>query len=64
AGGLTPADVPRWLAAGVDAVALGNCLFSLAAVGAEGSVSARLHPDLEPLLAQLGGRAIREELST
>jgi 2-dehydro-3-deoxyphosphogluconate aldolase / (4S)-4-hydroxy-2-oxoglutarate aldolase len=64
AGGLTPADVPRWLSAGVDAVALGNCLFSLAAVGAEGSASARLHPDLEPLLAQLGSRAIGEELST
>lgn len=64
AGGLTPADVPRWLAAGVDAVALGNGLFSLAAVGAEGSASARLHPDLEPLLAQLNSRAIGNQLST
>jgi len=64
AGGLTPADVPRWLAAGVDAVALGNCLFSLAPVGVEGSASARLHPDLEPLLAQLSSRAINEQLST
>lgn len=64
AGGLTPADVPRWLAAGVDAVALGSCLFSLAAVGPEGSASARLHPDLQPLLAQLRGRAIGDQLST
>ncbi len=61
AGGLAPADLPGWLAAGVDAVALGTSLFqppALAGRPADGAATGhhRLEPALLPLLASLGGR--------
>ena len=56
AGGLAAADVPRWLAAGVDAVALGNSLFDDATLGgADPAAIAPLKPDLAPLLTRLAG---------
>ena len=57
AGGLRVGDVPLWLAAGVDAVALGNTLF-------DASPEAGLKPDLQPLLARLTDRADAGLLST
>ena len=57
AGGLAPADVTPWLQAGVDAVALGGSLFAQ-------EPSPCLHPDLAPLLAQLGSRGKAGLLST
>lgn len=48
AGGLGIHDVEPWLGAGVDAVALGSCLFSSAA--AEQVI---VNPELAPLLARL-----------
>ena len=50
AGGLTPADVQPWLAAGVDAVALGSGLGDLEAA-----------EEWRKLLAALGGRADRSQ---
>jgi 2-dehydro-3-deoxyphosphogluconate aldolase/(4S)-4-hydroxy-2-oxoglutarate aldolase len=67
AGGLGVGDVSRWLAAGVDAVALGGQLFVPRAVDRHASgdhhggradgdsavVTPRLRPDLAPLLTEL-----------
>jgi 2-dehydro-3-deoxyphosphogluconate aldolase/(4S)-4-hydroxy-2-oxoglutarate aldolase len=65
AGGLNAADVPAWLAAGVDAVALGNSLFVDApAAGADGGSTPLLKPDLAPLLARLADLGDRQQLST
>ena len=57
AGGLSTADVPAWLAAGVDAVALGNTLFETAPPtdplqGAQGPIF-QLRPELALLIARL-----------
>ena len=60
AGGLGVADVPEWLAAGVDAVALGSSLFDVA----DAALMAPLKPDLKPLLARLTTGADAEQLST
>ena len=57
AGGLLPADVRPWLAGGVDAVALGNGLFTAQAPPS-------LHSDLPPLLARLSGGDMADVLST
>lgn len=65
AGGLSADDVPAWLAAGVDAVALGNSLFvDGAATGADGGSTPRLGSDLNALLTRLAAPADREWLST
>jgi 2-dehydro-3-deoxyphosphogluconate aldolase/(4S)-4-hydroxy-2-oxoglutarate aldolase len=65
AGGLRADDVPAWLAAGVDAVALGNSLFvDGAATGADGGSTPRLGSDLTVLLTRLAAPADREWLST
>jgi len=65
AGGLSAADVPAWLAGGVDAVALGNSLFADASAdGANADTTALLKPDLAPLLARLANPADRQQLST
>ncbi|MFZ9851144.1 MAG: bifunctional 4-hydroxy-2-oxoglutarate aldolase/2-dehydro-3-deoxy-phosphogluconate aldolase [Vulcanococcus sp.] len=60
AGGLGVGDVTRWLAAGVDAVALGGQLFAPAAADRHGSGDGaaeaskpRLRSELAPLLAEL-----------
>ena len=57
AGGLDVADVPSWLAAGVDAVALGSTLFtevpSPPSVVGSAASSPLLKPELAPLLARL-----------
>jgi 2-dehydro-3-deoxyphosphogluconate aldolase/(4S)-4-hydroxy-2-oxoglutarate aldolase len=54
AGGLGPADVEPWLAAGVDAVALGSGLFQVADGASVGAMD--LLP-LERLLVRLGRRS-------
>lgn len=65
AGGLTVADVPAWLSAGVDAVALGGSLFAAAGCSAaESSGSPRLSEALRPLLEWLADSGETNLLST
>lgn len=68
AGGLEVADVPSWLAAGVDAVALGSTLFtevpSLPSAAGSAASTPQLKPELEPLLARLLTGDNPEALST
>lgn len=58
AGGLAPADGMPWLAAGVDAIALGSCLFD------HGSATPTLRPGLELLIHQLQSGDNQDLLST
>lgn len=68
AGGLSTADVPAWLAAGVDAVALGNTLFHTSpqtdTAPESERPSPRLRPELALLLARLRSGDDQPPLST
>ncbi|MFM2080026.1 MAG: hypothetical protein RLZZ124_964 [Cyanobacteriota bacterium] len=65
AGGLTVADVPAWLSAGVDAVALGGSLFDPPGRSpGEASRSPRLSHALRPLLERLARGDTTNRLST
>ena len=56
AGGISVADVPVWLAAGVDAVALGSGLFvDGCSADDSGRIASLLRPELAALIARLTG---------